>query len=153
MADSRKFAVAAKAFVIRETESHDLQFLMLRCPKDDPNFGGRWEIPGGRVECKESVHDGLKRELREELGLQSWTYRIHHPIDVQILPPNDSGQVRLMGTHLVSLDATTADIKISDEHDRFEWFSLGEKEINFEDWFRPILRAAQLSWSNRAFWL
>ncbi|MGP4027254.1 NUDIX hydrolase [Actinomadura sp. 3N407] len=30
---------------------------------------GRWEPPGGVLELDESVHDGLRREVREETGL------------------------------------------------------------------------------------
>ncbi|HVE14837.1 MAG TPA: 16S rRNA (cytosine(1402)-N(4))-methyltransferase RsmH [Elusimicrobiota bacterium] len=32
---------------------------------------GRWELPGGRVETGESHADALKRELREELGIEA----------------------------------------------------------------------------------
>jgi 8-oxo-dGTP diphosphatase len=30
---------------------------------------GRWEPPGGVLELAESIHDGLRREVREETGL------------------------------------------------------------------------------------
>lgn len=30
---------------------------------------GRWSIPGGLLELGESLHDGLRREVREETGL------------------------------------------------------------------------------------
>lgn len=35
-----------------------------------PEFAGRWELPGGKVEPGESSQDALVRELREELGIE-----------------------------------------------------------------------------------
>lgn len=34
---------------------------------------GHWDLPGGRMACKEDVWDTLRRELKEELGLGDFT--------------------------------------------------------------------------------
>jgi 8-oxo-dGTP diphosphatase len=36
----------------------------------DRHMGGRWEFPGGKVGIRESEHEALIRELREELGVE-----------------------------------------------------------------------------------
>lgn len=44
--------------------------LLLVQRADGGTGGGRWAVPGGRVEAGERVRDAVVRELREETGLR-----------------------------------------------------------------------------------
>ncbi len=52
--------LAANVLVVR-----DGRVLMVRQP---PEWGGRWELPGGGVEPGEALLEGAERECREETG-------------------------------------------------------------------------------------
>lgn len=51
------------------------QRLLIALRPADSHQGGLWEFPGGKLERGETVQQGLARELREELGIQTTGYR------------------------------------------------------------------------------
>ena len=72
----REIAVAAAVI-----EHPDGRFLLAQRPEGKV-YAGYWEFPGGKVEPGESVAHALKRELREELGVEvraayPWITRTH----------------------------------------------------------------------------
>ena len=44
--------------------------VLLTQRRPDQDFAGCWESPGGKVEGNEAWHDALRRELREEVGVE-----------------------------------------------------------------------------------
>ena len=72
----REIAVAAAVI-----EHPDGRFLLAQRPQGKV-YAGYWEFPGGKVEPGETIEGALKRELREELGVEvaatyPWITRIH----------------------------------------------------------------------------
>lgn len=53
--------------------------------KESSKLSGKWELPGGGLDFGEDIHNGLKREIEEEMGLKvknieerpiyAWTWR------------------------------------------------------------------------------
>lgn len=65
MKQSKKPPLAVCAAVIEE----EGKILLTERPADKQQ-GGFWEFPGGKIEPGESPQQALKRELREELGIE-----------------------------------------------------------------------------------
>ena len=77
----------------------------------------RWEPPGGVLELGETIHDGLRREVREETGLD-------------IEPIALTGVYKNMARSIIALvfrcKVTGGDLRVSDEAAAFRWAAEAE---------------------------
>lgn len=65
-AEEMPWATAVKAFIVNEKE----EVLVLKRNSNLPHSPGAYDIPGGRLDNGEALFLGLKREVREETGLE-----------------------------------------------------------------------------------
>ncbi|MCL2451697.1 NUDIX hydrolase [Candidatus Saccharibacteria bacterium] len=133
--------VAAKAVIMNDRN----QILILR--ESETHVGGsqagKYGLVGGRIGSDEPFFDGLRREVREETGLE---IEIEKPIFVgEWWPEIHGARNHIVATFMLCRAKSTA-VKLSEEHDDFQWINRDEMS---EFTFMPpddevILRAFEL---------
>lgn len=107
--------------------------------KAPKSLAGYWEFPGGKVEPLETVTAALKREIREELGVE---------IDIlkQLEAPSTAGWPldNGMRMHVYTAIIVSGKPEPLIEHDLLEWTELSSQPLHDLQWIpadRPILDA------------
>ena len=92
--------------------------LARRSPKS--KLAGQWEFPGGKVEEGESLEECLKRELREELGIEAGIGKHFMANDYQYA--HGSFRIESFEVEWIRGGITLID------HDKVEWVPIGDLE-------------------------
>lgn len=122
-------AIAVKACIFQ-----DGQLLLIQRQPNDSHKPGTWDIPGGRLETGEDPYLGLKRETREEVGLE---IDIQLPIDVQWFTRDDGQQITMLIFVCVPL---SSQVRLSAEHQAFAWKPLTAPLTEFPDWLHLVVQ-------------
>lgn len=78
---------------------------------------GGWELPGGRLGAEEDAPEGVRREIREETGLDVDVRRPVHAVSWR--NDDDNGRFGVYYRCLTSAD----EVSLSHEHTDFDWLS------------------------------
>ena len=96
-------------------------FLVVKRNENDNLYPGSWEFPGGHLEKGETLKDGLKRELEEEIGFtENFNPIITHYFD-ELKEKNNELIHDLELDFIINVDSSKIDIKLSDEHSDYKW--------------------------------
>jgi 8-oxo-dGTP diphosphatase len=91
--------------------------------KQAKNEVGKWEIPGGAVEFGETIQEALKREIKEELGIEIEVVEMLQICD-HIIP--DEQQHWVSPTYICQITKGEPKILEPEKCDQIGWFSVEE---------------------------
>ncbi|MFA5125653.1 MAG: NUDIX domain-containing protein [archaeon] len=105
------FNLGAKALIVNKGK-----ILLIKRRTTDVHKPGIWEIPGGRVTLEEDPTKGVKREAKEETGLD---INVICPINTKHFV-RDDGQVITAINFYCKLEGKNT-VRLSEEHTEYCW--------------------------------
>ena len=111
------------------------EYLICKKPSRRGVFPGQWAIPGGGIEPGERMLDALRREVREEVGLEIQAIQPLFFKDGEYpkLYPDGSRQDVYMIFLLFSCRAESEAVRLGEEFEEFAWVKdsdLGGYDLN-----------------------
>lgn len=123
-----KLFIGAKGLVV-----HNEKVLLLRQSSAYEDSvrekDGKWDVPGGRISPKETVREGLVREIKEESGLDVKPGRLLGIFDGF---PEIQGETCHVVRVYFLCHADTDSVVLSQDHDAHDWTdpeSIGDKTL------------------------
>jgi len=119
--------------LLRNSEGKYL--LLLRSAEKYPETGAQWDIVGGRIDPGSELLENLRREVKEETGLD-FTEEPTLVAAQDILAVPGKHVVRL--TYIGSIDGEPT---LDEDHTDFGWFTIEEikKLENLDNYFAQLL--------------
>jgi len=109
-----RFMVGQAAIIIRDNKCLILQF----------SDSKKWGLPGGRVDKGETGKAALRREMKEELGINEFEYLGVADYDFYYYQKENETIAKCNLINLIKKD--TDEVTISDEHSDFKWIAENE---------------------------
>ncbi|MFZ4632304.1 MAG: NUDIX domain-containing protein [Patescibacteria group bacterium] len=121
--EHEKFSISQKVVLIRDNKCFIAKL---------SNRLDGWDLPGGRINVGEDKEEGLRREVREELGIDN--FELLSTIDYDAWHTSTGFAVCGTTTFITSDE----EITLSDEHSEFKWIS--EDEIDDFTFLWPSMK-------------
>ena len=100
---------------------HDGKILLLKIRSKSSHDAGLWEFPGGKVKKNEFFDGALKREFREETGLDVEVESLYNVIQRDYTACKTNQEIKSIQL-IMNVSCTSDKVIISEEHDDFGWF-------------------------------
>lgn len=116
--------VSASAVVL----NNEGKLLIVKRADDDDFLPGTWELPGGGVDFMEEPRVGIKRELKEECGIE---VDVLHPLtEFSFVMPTEEGEKHTVEIiYLCQLSENSPEVNLSFEHSDYQWVTFSDLEI------------------------
>lgn len=103
------------------------EILLLKRNKKSRYEGEKWEFPGGKVDYGEYFEQALIREFKEETNIKITINSLFDSVESNFSSCRDGGIIKTVQI-IMNVSIHSGDLKISNEHEDFKWFSLKEIE-------------------------
>jgi nucleoside triphosphatase len=147
MPEERPAAVPTRLVVVPLVVDEERRVLLCRMAPDRGVFPDQWALPGGGVEPGERIEVALRREAREELGVELASLRPCLFKDAQLEKTFPDGTRRPL--HMVFLvyecRLASSELTLNEEFSEACWFSRGElAQVALSELTRETLEQAGL---------
>lgn len=113
---------------VRAYIKQDGRVLLIRRASGNEALVGKYELPGGKLEHGEQPAEALKRELAEEIGVETETIQLYDVLTHIDDANHDLHYVTIV--YQVSLAPHTRAIKLSPDHSKYVWKKMSEVQQN-----------------------
>ena len=121
--------LAVKSFIVNDKN----EILLIKRDANDVHAPSVWEIPGGRLDPGEDPIDGLKRETKEETGID---IEIRNPIGVDHFTRDDGQKITMI---IFLCKPLTNSITLSREHTHYEWIKAEDSMKKLHSCFKETV--------------
>lgn len=130
------FVIALKAIALNSSN----QVLLIQRSIDDHTRPLGWDLPGGGIDENEQPVEGIKREIKEETGLDVSALEIIDAISI----PNLDNTTAIMIAFKTKTDSEN--VILSKEHDDYKWMSKEEvKNTELPETYKKFIEKVFLS--------
>lgn len=126
--------VAIKAYILNKQG----ELLVVKRSDTDSILPGYWELPGGGLEDREKPTEALRREVKEETGLD---VVVQYPVHAASLLLENTQQKQALDIFFLCTNKTANQhVSISPEHSGYRWVNKNNVHVTpMTDWMRTIL--------------
>lgn len=121
----RNYKMKQRVIVQAIIESND-KVLLLRRSQGRPGIVGKYELPGGTLDDNEQPDDGIRRHLRNNLGIEDRQITIKLK-DVMSMTNREEGDIQhVFIVYFVQNINDSVNLKTGQSYDKYKWITVTE---------------------------